>query len=817
MASWAVVIGIDRYAIADAALHGAVRDALRMREWLLDPDGGGLDEDHLVLVLGPADGAPDPGVPALAADHDNVIRAVYELVQRSGGVGDRLYFYYSGHGLSARQGFSDEDAIIFSDFEWMLPGKSLSLRSLWEYFAALRFDDQFLLVDACRNAPRVQDIRIGSWDRPKQRDIGTPPAQQFILYATSPGLRAAEIEELAGDERGAFTEALLEGLRGRGRAKLYDSAQDAYVVRWDSLTSFVIARMEARRQQVGQARDQELLQIPQQAGVRGVAGRSPNPVVATIPPKRVPDPNLSLDVRLAPDDVVAVAEVSVLDDAGIAVEEQTQLTALPVRFTLPPRTYLVHAVAPDYKKAACRPPVELYEDCAVSLALERAPAAAAAPAAEPPAGALGGLGGLGGLVATCTDPNLPIELHDAAGAVIATAAGRLETAQPPGAYRLVVRPPEGPALEQSVEVTAGTTREATLPVPEAEPVVADLAARTALAVHEGGALEVSEAVGPIGAASVSTVLSLAGIAALAGDDESGHRLRDLGAHAIREVLAGGATAALYALVGIAGDGAASVHLDDVRLSCWPFGARIPAETSTPRRLGAHPDLGECAIAAAPGEQWLALQRPGAQSEVMPVLVLDQRVTLVVVRLGADGGSQVFEFIPPCSVSADTDLPFARQVELLQRLAVTPWLYTAEPLARELVQGPTTPIASTLAAYTLLRLGHAGDLDDVSRRLTVDYPSLSDGHVIRVEVEAAAGRLDAAAAAIEAALDAGVPIFGEGLTRLLDGVAQFHNTHDRARVVSHVHERYVQGSLFSVWQPEELVPGRVLVPAPVPGG
>src|SRR3712207_2491602 len=121
---------------------------------------------------------------------------------------------------------------------------SWSLRSLWEYLATFQFADQFLFVDACRNAPRIQEVRIGHWPRPRQREIGTPPAQQFILYATSPGLRAAEIADQPGNERAAFTEVLLQGLRGAGRAKTFDSAAMEYLVRWDALADYVIGAME---------------------------------------------------------------------------------------------------------------------------------------------------------------------------------------------------------------------------------------------------------------------------------------------------------------------------------------------------------------------------------------------------------------------------------------------------------------------------------------------------------------------------------------------------------------------------------------------
>lgn len=61
MANWAIVIGIDKYWTPSACLSGAVRDALRMREWLLEADGGGVPPANHLLLLSPKepDEVPD--------------------------------------------------------------------------------------------------------------------------------------------------------------------------------------------------------------------------------------------------------------------------------------------------------------------------------------------------------------------------------------------------------------------------------------------------------------------------------------------------------------------------------------------------------------------------------------------------------------------------------------------------------------------------------------------------------------------------------------------------------------------------------------
>ena len=196
VANWALVVGIDRYWSDRAALRGAVRDALTMREWLLDTSGGGVPRENLVLVLGPRDGE-QPGVEYVDATKDKIMVAVNDLMTLSGGKGDRFFFYYAGHGLTARVSGRDESALVASDFNAVNTDNSIALRSLWEFFETTQFADQFFFVDACRNIPwnGEREFEIGRWTLPRSRDAGVPPVQQFILYATSPGLKAAEEDD----------------------------------------------------------------------------------------------------------------------------------------------------------------------------------------------------------------------------------------------------------------------------------------------------------------------------------------------------------------------------------------------------------------------------------------------------------------------------------------------------------------------------------------------------------------------------------------------------------------------------------------------
>ena len=162
MASYALIIGADAYWTPEASLHGAVRDALDVYDWVTHPDGGGVSARNTTLLLTPGEHSPEipAGLANGTAGNDDVKTAIARLVQRSGGEGERLYVHFSGHGLSALAG-AEEDAIVLSDFTPDLTEKSLAVGSIIEYFAATAFEEQFLFFDACRNLAWDGNFQVG--------------------------------------------------------------------------------------------------------------------------------------------------------------------------------------------------------------------------------------------------------------------------------------------------------------------------------------------------------------------------------------------------------------------------------------------------------------------------------------------------------------------------------------------------------------------------------------------------------------------------------------------------------------------------------
>jgi caspase domain-containing protein len=810
--NWAVVIGIDSYWTEHACLKGAVSDALRMREWLLDEKGGNVPEANLALILSPTAGNKPAGVEAVEATNAAIVSSIADLLKRSKGEGERLYFFYAGHGLTARVNQRDENALVCSDFTEVLTTNSLALRSLWEFFETVQFQDQFFFVDACRNIPWENvEFEVGRWPLPRKRDPGLPPAQQFILYATSPGLRSLEHQE-AGNERGAFTEVLLDGLRGKSKAKAWSSDKQNYQVRWERLVDYVKNELEERRLAVGQGVAQDVFQIPQDTGAHGVAGRERNPVLAEFPDDAFPAE--SLRILLSPDEAVSVAEVIVLDEAAVPVETKSQLAGLPVEFTLPPRTYALHATAPEYDRAVARPPIELYAPCEVPLDLRRAEEV------PPPGGngaatrALDGPAATADLLVRTNDPLAPVEVADETGRVLQVSNGGASLrGLASGFYRVRLISPGGAVGGQLVELAPGAEQVVDLEASAASPAVQGLVDTIAAPVHEDNTVEVSKSAGPIASPQLSTILTLAAGAAIEENAKNGDGLGRLGLGALREALDPAAETGLYVVLGFDSSDPAEAesYFAGLKIRVWKVGEAVPESFESARVSARAAGVAEFACSTTPGPYWLSLEPPGGKPMVLALAMLPKRLTLLTIEV-QPSLTKIFQYLPSLAPDSSSGADVLRRVELLERIMLNGRLDAGYELAQELLaREDVSPLAGCLASYVYLRLGRTGELEEPVKDLTTRFPGLSDVHVILGEFEAASGRAAEAKAAFAQAIEVGVPIFGEGLTRLLEGLRTYEVEHPLARLVSHIFEHHMSGSMWSVWLPGELKAGELVVP------
>ena len=695
------------------------------------------------------------------------------------------------------------------DFTPARPDNSIKLSTLWEFFDTLEFANQFLFVDACRNQPWPGEIRLGFWPTPRLRTLGSPPAQQFRLFATSPGLEAAELPGGAGREGGAFTAALLEGLAGTGAAKEWNWRTSSYEVRWQRLCRFVQAEMEQKRIKVAAGPVRQAFQIPQEESTRfGAGARDDDPVMVAFGAEHFqPEP---LEINLEPSSAVGSAVVVVRDDRARVAARRDQLPGLPLRLDLPPRRYGVEAEAPpEYGVAYADEPVELYGPCEARLEL--------LPLEEDDGDESADLLGPATKGATlrvhCGDPLGALEVAEPSGRIVGIGHGVVEIGNvTPGIYVARLRASTGEVIERTVQVRPGGDEDVEISAPPpASPALAGLARDTPIAVAPDNTVKVSEDAAGIASPRLATILALAGGALIQpGAAANGQPLRSLGLQAVTRI-PDDAESGLYVLLGVDEDpGVAARELGGVRLRHWPVGQPVPRETVSLEPFGPTPGIGEYAAPCGTGSHWVSVERDGHEPLVFAPTLLPGRLAMLVLELSGPSTLRAYHYQPALMPDASCSLDALRRLEYLQRNAHDP--DANFEIAKELLSTEQAdPLAGCLGGYLLVRLGRTEDLAGVVGFLCGAYPQLADAHVLAAEHHAAAGRRDAAREAVSRAVGAGVPCMGESISRLLDGLAEFQIPGDRGRLAAAVFAHYVEGSLWTAWTPERLEPGRLLLP------
>lgn len=207
---YAVVVGIDHYARVEPDLKGAVNDANRFREWLIDPNGGDLpdDPDHIMLVSNSEDGnQPRLGeIEEVFADLVERIEADEDEPERW----QRLYIYMAGHGVSET---IDDACILAANHRKRAIAHFPAVRYANVIAEAAFFREIVVFMDCCRDdSPADSYMRLVlDKDRVAQTNV-----RRLHGFATGQGLKARERdfsqEDGKHDYRGIFTEAVLRTL-----------------------------------------------------------------------------------------------------------------------------------------------------------------------------------------------------------------------------------------------------------------------------------------------------------------------------------------------------------------------------------------------------------------------------------------------------------------------------------------------------------------------------------------------------------------------------------------------------------------------------
>lgn len=168
---------------------------------------------------------------------DEIMGAFDSLVVRARGNADEVYIFYSGHGI----GFSEEpdappiDVLIGSDFAEPTTGGAACMRfqDIKERLrVAMGPGKHFYFIDACRNPLGPRQIRPRGVES-VWGNLGRGNATTYVLFSTAPG-------DVAKVGTG-FSAALLDGLHGTGRAKVWVGGK--MYVTFESLCTYIQKRL----------------------------------------------------------------------------------------------------------------------------------------------------------------------------------------------------------------------------------------------------------------------------------------------------------------------------------------------------------------------------------------------------------------------------------------------------------------------------------------------------------------------------------------------------------------------------------------------
>jgi hypothetical protein len=203
---FAVVVGVEDYPDFQS-LRGVHNDAKGFYEWLLDRNGGGLDKNHVKLILSDAK-TKTP----VQDEIDLALVKVLDAAEACGGA-RRLYFYFGGHGATNYPQTGDDVALLLTRWSTQLARLALSTQL---YSSKLRgtglFEELVIFLDCCRTtsvaAIGVEPAFAVGWQK------GPHATQTFIGYATEDGRPAFEVCK-SDKWEGIFTKCLLSTLRSR--------------------------------------------------------------------------------------------------------------------------------------------------------------------------------------------------------------------------------------------------------------------------------------------------------------------------------------------------------------------------------------------------------------------------------------------------------------------------------------------------------------------------------------------------------------------------------------------------------------------------
>ena len=439
MRNFCIAIGVDGYKNPDWRLGSCVRDAIAFADWAVT--SGGVASTDLRLFLSPEDlSTPSsvtlPGtnktVSCQPASRRNIFKFVLDEMQKNdkwGTGGDRLYWYFAGHGCSHEDVRHERpEPVVFPVDVEELPIDVNNLIGFTDILTALRGcgpSRQLFFLDACRdfalpNYVSSAGAPAGRFFRPLPEADQQGWARQYVLYATAPGERAVELG------CGVFSDFLIRGLSGDPGALTRLAGLGDYQLTLNRLASFVRREVEARVRKNLLGRPTRVVQIPEIDVDPGehdfVLFEIANANVAAV----------DLFIRVRPPSAHETGLVQAYyEDIPVPPPCGPPLQSLN-RLSLKPSYYTIEATAPGMPSVAKT--VQVPFDEIVEFDLTTAPAANPAENHR--------------LRFFTRDPNLPVQVWDSDNRPH-TALGQIRFSNPkPGLYRAMVSSPEGGSIPQ---------------------------------------------------------------------------------------------------------------------------------------------------------------------------------------------------------------------------------------------------------------------------------------------------------------------------------------------------------------------------------
>lgn len=205
---YAIVIGINDYALDAMDLAGPVNDAQDFYQWLIAPNGANIAPEKVSCILS-TDFMGERAHPT--PDEIEVMFEPFIIGGTQGRYGKRLYIFAAGHGFGDPHDMRST-AIYAANAQKQFPWHvAVTHYAEWLRRHAV-FDDIILIMDCCRTINSLHAIREPQY--PVTR--GHPAADRvhyFYGFAVGRNQIARERQFEDGKYHGIFTQAVLHALK----------------------------------------------------------------------------------------------------------------------------------------------------------------------------------------------------------------------------------------------------------------------------------------------------------------------------------------------------------------------------------------------------------------------------------------------------------------------------------------------------------------------------------------------------------------------------------------------------------------------------